>query len=288
MLELPKDWSRTPAGYVATRLLRQAEAIGEYPAAARLFARACMELLRDTRLWPDGPAVRFEERVIRITDYAWLIAGAADDQLVPQVVALANSAREVRVVCPPWARALIGDALSRRRTRGVLVDGLDAMVSLRVFFTSGDLGADSSLVLSELLCRYSELCLAHDVPQLRVECGGLGRLPADARLARGDIVTERRTVSAPPVEQRLPRSEESARFSGLDDDSDNGSGRCELCQGDLEGSNDECAGLCPECADIVSNLLDDLGLTDEHFDQVVGSLHAVAERIADRKLASEG
>lgn len=124
MLTLPDDWRRVSAGRVATRLLRQAEALGKYRAAARLLARACVELLWNTRFASAAPTVRFEERVIRVNDVIWLIADEANDSLLVQVAALAESARELQVVSPtpsstfPGASGELRPDLRRIEDRG--------------------------------------------------------------------------------------------------------------------------------------------------------------------------
>ena len=56
---------------------------------------------------------------------------------------------------------------------------------------------------------------------------------------------------------------------------------CELCRARWD-SGDGWDGLCPECADMVSNLLDELDLTDEDRDQIVERLQGVVGRALGR------
>lgn len=72
------------------------------------------------------------------------------------------------------------------------------------------------------------------------------------------------------------RDEDDVAEAPTEDD-----GACELC-GARWDSEDGWDGLCPECAAMVSNLLDELGLTDDDRDQIVERL----QRLVERALAS--
>lgn len=53
--------------------------------------------------------------------------------------------------------------------------------------------------------------------------------------------------------------------------------RCCLCRAILERKGDDWGELCPNCADAVSQFLDNAGLTDAHVDDVIGFAQGVIE-----------
>ncbi|HEV2294473.1 MAG TPA: hypothetical protein VGR35_11505 [Tepidisphaeraceae bacterium] len=182
MLTLPEDWRQCTAGTSARAILSQADDLREYRTAARLRTRACFELLRDS-FWGSvvegGPHILFAERFIRINDFVFLIADAADDAVLEQATHLARTAHEVEVLAPPGTQTLIKEALNSLRASRVTVKPLDDDVDLRALFTGMDTGTDRTAVLSDLLLRYSKLCEDNDVLHLAVSPAGLHPLPIE-------------------------------------------------------------------------------------------------------------
>jgi hypothetical protein len=276
MLSLPDDWRDCIAATSARAILSQADDLREYRTAARLLARACFELLRDT-LWGNveegGPEIHFEERVIRINDHAFLIADAANDSLLDEAIRLRRKAPQVDVLAPPGTRVLITEALASLRCSRVTVQAIDQYVELRVQFTGMDTHSDRPTVLADLLLRYSELCERNAAPHLAVSCDGLRPLPPEqAQRARRRRAEERQTESSRAQGSlAVLKPKSAAPKCGVSMQT------CELC-GAKWDNEDGWDGLCPECADLVSNLLDELRLTGEDRDEIVERLRAVVQR----------
>ena len=292
MLTLYEDWRRRTHGSTVRSLLRQADALGEYPAAARLLMRACMELLRDTRLrQPEdgGPVIHFQERVIRINHHAWLIADRVDDEVIRQVTAVCAVASDVRVIAPPGSREVLTRALSRGAPRYVTVEGLDGYVDMRTFFSSADLGTDPNAVFADLLLRYCDLCAAYHLPHLMVPTRGLSRLPGTPTT----MVQPPSLAATAPVDCSSPLSDALKRrhrwdAAAADDDDDDGDDAdeqesCEFCGCVLDESGDNWDGLCPECAGAISAVMDRLDASDEDRDRIVTALLDLTPRTPRRR-----
>lgn len=209
MLILPDDWRQCTAESSARAMLRQANEIGEYRVAARLLTRACFELLRDT-LWGDvhdgGPVIHFEEQVIRVNDYAYLVADA-DDSAIDQAMALSERVHEVCVLTPPDVRVLMGEAMKSLQRKNVTVQSLDSYVGLRVMLTELDTRANGPAVFADLLLRYANLCERFGETRVEVTRDGLRplsreqveqsrRRSAERRLAN-DLGPVAKATSAP-------------------------------------------------------------------------------------------
>lgn len=89
---------------------------------------------------------------------------------------------------------------------------------------------------------------------------------------RSFVIPESHLGSTPPIVAL--KSDETV--SEIDNPSIEGEqnerGLCELCEEQLEPSDDDWNGLCPECADLVSAYLDRSRLTNEHRAHVVAFL----------------
>jgi hypothetical protein len=244
MLYLPSDWQECHAGYNVTHLLRQAHAIGAYEQCSSLWIRAIMELLVDSHGWNQRPqpiSVRRDSDGFCLGDYVFHNCCCLDDTGLQEWEVLARRRRHVTIIVPPW----LGD-VARRCWSADLREKFDLLTiddytNLRVLFTSAHLKIGQPETFRMLLNWYERFNESQGVVSIEI----------------GDATSAGPAPCVPSTDE-----EESAEV-------------CELCRTPLEQDNgDNWDGLCPECADKVSNYLDRNRLNDDDRDDAVQTLRA--------------
>ena len=217
----------------------------------------------------------FEERVIRINDYAYLVADA-DDSVLERATKLSDTVPQVVVLTPPDARVLIEAALKSIANKNITANSLDSYVGLRVLFTEMDTGARWPAVFSDLLLRYCDLCERFRVPHLATNRDGLRPLAPQQLEHSQQRHAERReavSVKDPGSVAKVEGSSIASAATTMEASTQT----CELCSAKWD-SEDGWNGLCPECADLVSHLLDEMELADDDRDEIVERLQALVHR----------
>jgi hypothetical protein len=171
MLRIAAD-QRFCIRYFAEALLRQADAIGQYPDAARAIARASIEYMLSGPRWVNRPEpVELAPHPMgwRINRWIFHVMPRVDDDAVAQLVDLPRFKCDVDVLAPPWVASVARTAvLAVLPHFHVDVFSIDSYVDLRVLWTSLDLGHSHAVARAELLGRYKRL--ARTMPAVDVQC----------------------------------------------------------------------------------------------------------------------
>jgi hypothetical protein len=170
MLDLPVNWQACSTGYVVRCLLRQADALGQYEAAARAMAFASLEFMLSGPRWTsqvDGAALTPHSSGWRINNWLFYVPPRIDDDLLDEIATLTSSQCSVDLIVPPWATQLARNAVAAlSRNRRVIVSSVDSYIDLRILLTSLDLGAPHCDALIDFLRRYQRL--VRDAPAVLV------------------------------------------------------------------------------------------------------------------------
>jgi hypothetical protein len=161
MLELRPIGQCGMRSTLVEQVLRQAEAIGRYPEAARALVQASFEYMLSGPRWRrSGKHVVLESHPMGLRISDWLIhvlPDVSDDSLR----ALAQIGRfnlAVDVVAPPWATLVAKEAVRTMELKcPVTVYSIDCYVELRMIWTGLDLDHGPEHKEAELLARYRTL-----------------------------------------------------------------------------------------------------------------------------------
>lgn len=179
MLYLPPAWRSRDTRYVVNNLLRQADAIGEYLAAARAITRASLELMLCGPRWSALPRrIPLLPHPLgwQIGDWVFHVLAEENDERRVQPVELRRCACHVNLIASPWSASVACDAIEGALPHGsVEVCSIDSFVAMRLLWLCLDEDVPHPVALARLLTSYSRIIR------------GEGQLEINPAIERSDV-----------------------------------------------------------------------------------------------------
>jgi hypothetical protein len=168
MLELPPNWRSCSTEFVVADLLRQADAIGRYHAAALAMTRSSLDFMLSGPRWtrrPESPLLAAHPKGWLINDWLVYVLPTVDDESLDQLSDLPLQ-YGFDLIAPPWAARTARSAVQSFLTRTHAdVYAIDAYVALRVLWTRLDMDKSHSDALATLL----ELYMRSETPEPEIK-----------------------------------------------------------------------------------------------------------------------
>jgi hypothetical protein len=160
MLELPPNWRSCSTEFVVGALLRQADAIGQYHAAALAMTRSSLDFMLSGPRWtgrPERPLLAAHSRGYRIEDWLIYVLPNVDDQSMDELSGLRQLQCGFDLIAPPWAARTARSAVQSFLTRTHAdVYSIDSYIDLRLLWTRLDMDKSHSDALATLLALYMQ------------------------------------------------------------------------------------------------------------------------------------
>jgi len=173
MLDLPSKWLSCSTGCVVRELLRQADAIDQYPEASRAVTRASLEFMLSGPRWAghrERTSLMPHPTGWRINNWLFHVLPRVDDDELTALADLPRFRYHLDLLTPPWAERVVRHALEAILPRyHVDVYSIDTYVDVRILWTRLDMKKRRSEALMDLLQRYARL--VQTTPDISIQPG---------------------------------------------------------------------------------------------------------------------